>query len=283
MNAPRSAFDRWKLEDIDFDHAARERIRDDVVLFRLLCGSSFVESDTPLYAANLAAFGRADAEFARWVRHDWEREEVRHGQALRRYVQAVWPEYDWEAAYRAFRRDYDPICRVDAFQHTLALEMVSRCVVEVGTATYYGMLASYASDPVLKTLAGHIRSDEVHHYTEFLKTFERNRDSGVRRLSVVKSIASRLNDIESEDTIIAERHIFEGLPADHPFRAIDTRALNERTATAIRAHYPMRMGATMLLRLLHLPEVLRRPLVPTLATVGRWFVGQVGQVASTGT
>jgi hypothetical protein len=279
MGAPRSAFERWSLDDIDFAHIEHDLVRDDAVLFHLLCASSFVESDTPLYAANLAAFGAGDGRFTNWLLQHWEREEVRHGQALRRYAEAVWPEYDWEAAYRAFNRDYEPICRVEAFEPTLALEMIGRCVVEVGTATYYGMIASYTAEPVLRHLAARIRSDEVHHYREFLETFQRHRGNS-SRLAVLQAIRARMHSIDHEDTIIAERHVLAGLPAGHPFRAVGTEALRQRVTDIVHTHFPVRMGSRMLLRLLRLPTLLQRPLVPAVAAMGRWYMGHVAHVAA---
>lgn len=280
MDSPRSAFDRWRLDDIDFEHIDRERVRDDAFLFHLLCASSFVESDTPFYAANLAAFGAEDRPFAEWVRQGWEREEVRHGQAMRRYVEAVWPEYDWDAAYRAFHRDYEPYCRIESFEPSLALEMIGRCVVEVGTATYYGMIAGYADEPVLKKLARHIRSDEVHHYEEFLEVFRRNRHSSDSRLAVLQAIRSRMHSIDHEDMIIAERHILAGFPAGHPFHRVSREMLRDRANVVVRKYFPLRMGSRMLLRPLRLPSLLQRPLVPTLAAMGRWYMGHVADFAA---
>jgi hypothetical protein len=276
MTPKEKSFHRWDLEDIPFDHIDAAQVRDDAALFQLLASASFVEMETPLYARNLADYCRGDPAFADWVLQRWQAEEVRHGEALRRYVQAAWPEYDWERAYRAFQADYGPLCREEALQPTLGLEMISRCVVEVGTSTYYGMIGSYAREPVLKELAAHIRADEVHHYQRFLETFRRHAEDSRGRLGVLKAMLERFRMIRDEDAAVPHRHVLAGLPANHPFRALPARQIEGRYDTIAREHYPFGMASQMLLRPLHLAPPLRRPLAPLMAAAGRWYFNHVG-------
>ena len=67
-----------------------------------------------------------------WLSGQWEPEELRHGAALKRYVQTAWPEFDWNAAYRGFFEEYSRCCGIEAFAGTRALELAARCVVETG-------------------------------------------------------------------------------------------------------------------------------------------------------
>ena len=71
-------------------------------LFFLLVTSSFVEAASDLYARNLSAYYAADADIADWLKGHWEHEEMQHGRALRAYIRAVWPEFDWERANANF-------------------------------------------------------------------------------------------------------------------------------------------------------------------------------------
>ncbi|HKJ00103.1 MAG TPA: ferritin-like domain-containing protein [bacterium] len=267
------SFHRWTLDDIAFDRIEPERVSDDPVLFQLLTSSSFVEIDTPLYAHSLAEFCHDDQPFADWVLHSWQPEEVRHGEALRRYVTTAWPEYDWERAYRSFHEAYLPLCNDEVLQPTLSLEMISRCVVEVGTSTYYGMIDSYAREPVLKSLASHIRADEVHHYQRFLETFHAHRDEeGSGRLGVMKAMLERFRMIRDTDAVVAYRYVLEGLPPAHPFRDFRMEQLEPHYAAMAREHYPFGMATLMLLKPLHLAAPLKKPLVPLIAATGRWYV-----------
>ena len=80
-------------------------------------------------------------EIVEWLESRWEREELQHGAALKRYVQTAWPDFDWEAAYKLFFAEYSQCCTVEQLAGTRALEMAARCVVETGTATFYRMMS----------------------------------------------------------------------------------------------------------------------------------------------
>lgn len=277
MNEAAKSFHHWSLDDIPFDQVDRGLVRDDVALFQLLAASSFVEIDTPFYARNLVEFGCDDPPFARWVQDGWQPEEVRHGEALRRYVTTAWPEYDWQRAYDEFHTEYLPLCDEEVLQPTLGLEMISRCVVEVGTSTFYGMIHSYAREPVLKTLAGHIRADEVHHYQAFLETYRRHREAeGSGRLKALRAMLNRFVMVRDLDAMVPYRHVSSGLPEDHPFRVMPFAQLEPRFTAITREHYPFAMASQMLLKPLRLRGGLRRPLVPLMAATGRWYFTRVG-------
>jgi hypothetical protein len=87
-------------------------------------------------------------------------------------VQTVWPEFDWEAAYASFFSEYSRLCTVEELEDDRALELVARCVVETGTATYYQTLRDLTDEPVLAELTEHIRTDEVQHYKHFYRYFK---------------------------------------------------------------------------------------------------------------
>ena len=92
----------WSLDDLDFSVIEPERVRDDDAMFLLVCSASFVESGSDTYTGNLLERFSHDDEVATWLREHWEPEELQHGRALRAYVQHVWPEFDWHAAYAYF-------------------------------------------------------------------------------------------------------------------------------------------------------------------------------------
>jgi len=145
-----------------------DRARADPYLLCLVAAASFVEITSDLYAGNLAEYFAEDSGLSRWLRERWEQEEKQHGQALKRYVETVLPELDWEKAYQGFYAEYAPYCVVDKLGPTRALELASRCVVETGTATFYATLAKTGPEPVLAELASRIKDDENRHYNLFL-------------------------------------------------------------------------------------------------------------------
>ncbi|MFI4989069.1 MAG: ferritin-like domain-containing protein, partial [Alphaproteobacteria bacterium] len=153
----------WSLADIPYHALERHRLHEDGILLYLLASASFIEITSDLYTRNLVKFFEDDDEVAGWLRQHWEREELQHGAALKRYVETAWPEFDWQAAYRGFFDEYSRGCALERFSETRALELVSRCVVETGTASFYGMLADFSPEPVLRLLASRIRADEIGH------------------------------------------------------------------------------------------------------------------------
>ncbi|MGK3984326.1 hypothetical protein WME99_14880 [Sorangium sp. So ce136] len=66
----------------------------------------------------------------RWLKEEWEPEELQHGRALRSYVQPVWPDFDWERAYAAFFAECSRHCSMDGLQPTRALEVVAMSPVQ---------------------------------------------------------------------------------------------------------------------------------------------------------
>src|SRR5580658_9009696 len=104
----------WSVDDISFDTIDASLIHDNSELFFLLAAASFVEITSDLYTKNLIEFFRGNPEIEDWLANYWELEEVQHGLALKRYVQAVWPEFDWEDAYQGFFIEYGNACTMEA-------------------------------------------------------------------------------------------------------------------------------------------------------------------------
>ena len=105
----------------------------------------------------------------------------------------------------------------ELLEPTRALEMVARCVVETGTSGLYGLLQQISPEPVLTTLVGHIRSDEVWHYKHFYHYFLRYRESErPSHWQVARVIRQRLGAISQEDAYLAlKTHLKCVIPDRH--------------------------------------------------------------------
>ncbi len=260
----------WRLDDIDLSAIDRERVRGDETLFFLLATSSFVEIASALYTRNLSAYYTADNAVLEWLNGHWEQEEVQHGRALRAYVQAVWPEFDWEGANTAFYADYGARCTLDEFEPTQALELAARCVVEMATATFYRTVHEYTDEPVLKTITGHIKSDEVRHYSHFWRFFEEYRArEQVGRIRILRAIMRRVLEVANDDGLIAYRHAFAARYPDRSFERHHYDAFQADLKRILRRHFPIDMSLKMLLKPLDLPAGLQRlVLLPARKGVG---------------
>ena len=255
----------WTLEGLDLDRIDVARVRHDEDLFFLLCSSSFVESGSDLYTQNLINHFAGDADLQGWLSQHWEHEELQHGRALTAYVRAVWPEFDWDAGFAAFWRDYGAVCTAEQLESSRGLELAARCVVETGTASLYRALHEITDEPVLKQLTAHIKSDEVRHFKHFYQHFRLYRErEGLGRYQVFRAVLRRLNEIKSEDSDIALRHVFNQC---YPQRKDDDaafRQLSRRAQGLLRRHIPAQMTVKMLLKPLDFParlqNVMQRPL-----------------------
>lgn len=244
----------WRYQDIDFSQIDRSLVVDNEDLFFLLCASSFIESGSDLYTSNLAAFFEGDPEVTDWLNQHWECEELQHGRALKAYIQAVWPDFDWDSAFAQFFSEYSLSCTVEEFEKTRALEMAARCVVETGTATLYRAISSYSEEPVLKALTHQIRSDEVRHYKYFFKFFKRyNQLERQGRFTILRTLMRRVLEIKNDDSEIALRHVFASRYPDAPPGGARLRAITGRVSRLVRRNLSADMCIKMLLKPLELP------------------------------
>jgi rubrerythrin len=248
----------WRVDEIDFSSVGT-RHRSDTTLFYLLATASFIEYGSDLYTRNLLTYYRDDPQIAEWLSNVWEREELQHGAALRAYVQAVWPEFDWQAAYQRFIAEYEQAASPEAFEATPRLELAARCMIETGTTSLYRMLYEYAQEPVLRQVLAHIRDDEVNHYKHFLQYFRAGQTAqGHRRLRVAWAIGRRVRESRTDDAWIAFRHAFEINNPGRICRRSDFDQWQTQCQAIMRRTFPFRTAADMLIAPLALPVLLRR-------------------------
>jgi rubrerythrin len=262
----------WSPDDIPYDALARERVRDDMHLFYIVASASFVEITSDLYTYNLIEYFRDDSEIVDWLENVWQKEELQHGDALRRYVRTAWPDFDWDAAYRDFLAAYTPLCTVDQLARTRALEMAARCVVETGTAAFYRMLSEQSREPVLKQLTARISADEVRHYKHFYRYFLRYRaHERPSRAAVLRILWSRTSEIEAEDAFHAFKSVFLVRNPDTEFQRSDYTAYVDGISKLAKNHFPLGMAVKMLLKPLDLNPVLGRAVLPAATSAIRFI------------
>lgn len=263
----------WTLDQIPYDAIQPALIVDQDDWFYALTAASFVESLSDLYADNLLIYMQGDTETSVWLREQWEPEELQHGRALRRYVETVWPAFDWQQAFDGFCVDYRPYCKPELLEPTRALEMMARCVVETGTSGLYGLFAQVAPEPVLRELVGHIRNDEVRHYKYFYHFFLRHQAAqGHSRLRLIQTTWQRLRGIGAEDAYLAVKHAHQVRHPGQAFERADFARFQHAAGRWACSEYPYEMTVKMLLKPLQLPSLLNRLLLPLLIWRARHVV-----------
>jgi rubrerythrin len=161
----------WTLDDIPWDRFDCGKLDPDVV--RIVKAASLVEYNGGAYAHHLCRIFHDDPDFQRAARR-WGDEEIRHGRALARWAALADPSYDFELAFGRFQAGYRVDFDSDASRRgSRSGEMIARCMVEVGTSSYYSALRDGVREPVLKEICRNIAADEIRHYKLFYKNLTR--------------------------------------------------------------------------------------------------------------
>jgi rubrerythrin len=156
---------RWMLDEIPWDRFDRSSLGPEII--KLVKAASLVEYNGGAYAHHLCRIFDDDPDFQRNARR-WGAEEIQHGRALARWAELADPEFNFELAFDRFKAGYqvDFDCEVSR-RGSRSGEMIARCMVEVGTSSYYSALRDAVQEPVLKEICRNIAADEIRHYKLF--------------------------------------------------------------------------------------------------------------------
>jgi rubrerythrin len=234
----------WTLDDIPWDRFDPTKL--DAEIVRIVKAAALVEHNGAAYAHHLCRVFADDPVFQETARR-WGEEETQHGRALARWAVLADPEFDFDRAFLRFQAGY----RVDfdsarSRRGSRAGEMVARCIVEVGTSSYYTALREAAAEPVLREICRHIAADELRHYRLFYKNLDRClAREPIGRLARVRIALGRV--AESEDDELAYAY-YAANAGDLPYdRRRYTRAYARRAYALYRPHHIER-GVAMLLK-----------------------------------
>jgi hypothetical protein len=263
---------RWSLADIPWHAIRHDAVVQSDALFYLVASASLMESATDLYTENLIEFFVVDDEIRSWLEHYWLPEELQHGRALRRYVESAWPEFDWEPAYRGFVEEFKPYCDT-SLESVRSLEMASRCVVEMGTASYYTTLSRASPEPVLSLLTRRIVEDEVRHYKHFYRFFRKYRAvENPGRGAVAPALWRRLRMTGGDDSFIVLKHVYKTRHPAAPFGTEIYRDIRRECRDLLRDYFPHEMSVRMLLKPLALGHRTQRLALPVAVALARRLV-----------
>ncbi|HEX6443277.1 MAG TPA: ferritin-like domain-containing protein [Stellaceae bacterium] len=233
----------WTLDDIPWDRFERDKL--DPELVRIVKAASLVEHNGGAYAHHLCRIFADDPEFQDTARR-WGKEEIQHGRALARWAALADPSFDFDAAFarfqEGFRLDFDA---AESRRGSRTGEMVARCVVEIGTSSYYTALRDTAAEPVLREICRHIAADELRHYRLFYKNL--GRCLAQERLGRWARLSIALGRVaESEDDELAYAY-YAANEAGRPYRRRDcSRAYAKRAYSIYQPEHVERMVAMLL-------------------------------------
>ena len=262
----------WSLDDIPWQAIRHDLVAGHEALFYLIASASLMESATDLYTANLIDYFAGDDEVTSWLERYWLPEELQHGRALRRYVEAAWPDFPWELVRERFVEEFRPFCD-EALERARGLEMASRCVVEMGTASFYTSLSRASPDPVLALLTRRIAEDEVRHYKHFYRFFRKYREiERPGRGKIAPALWRRLRMSGGEDRLIVLKHVHRARHPGAQFGAVAYRAVHRQCRSVLRPYFPVKMSVRMLLKPLALGPRAQRVALPIVTALARQVV-----------
>jgi hypothetical protein len=198
LQTPRRA--HWTLDDIPWDRFDAARV--DPELLAIVKAASLVEANGGTYGRYLCGIFHDDAEFQALARA-WAIEEEQHGQALGRWARLADANFDFDAALERFVGTIRlPVGASESVRGSRSSELIARCLVEIGTSSFYTALAEAAAEPALKAICQHIAADELRHYKLFYTYLKRYQEK--ERLPLFRRIMVAVGRVrEAEDDELA--------------------------------------------------------------------------------
>ena len=239
---------RWTLDDIPWDQFDPSRVDDEAL--QVVKTASLVEYNGGRYATYLCAVFDDDAAFQADA-IVWAREEEQHGAALARWATMADPHYDFKRSFARFAEQQQLPKRPErSVRGSRCGELVARCMVEVGTSSYYTAIGEATDEPVLKAICRHVAADELRHFKLFytyLKRYEKLERIGFWRRLVVA--LGRIGETEDDELAYAYHTANSG---HRPYnRRQANRAYMKRAYSFYRPHHVAR-GTAMIFKALGL-------------------------------
>jgi len=143
--------------------------------FRSLAAASLLETAVPLHVNRLTQLFGDDPEVRLWLEQVWWPQRAELGRQLRTYIEATWPEFDWNAANHEFHESYRPLSGLEGRRARVAREALALCVTEAQAALFYRALSNGADEPLLRALTRRAAIDHAAFFDFFRALFERRR------------------------------------------------------------------------------------------------------------
>ena len=192
----------WNISDINWAQFQAEQV--DPALLAIVKAAALVELNGDDYARYLCRVFADDPKFQAATKV-WAADEVRHGQALGRWAALADPSFDLSAASHRFRSGYHPPLDGDRSRRgSQAGELIARCIVEVGTSSYYRALGEASREPVLRMLCRRIAADELRHFKLFYRHLQGYLDRHrLGRIGRLRLALARIRETEDDELAYA--------------------------------------------------------------------------------
>jgi hypothetical protein len=163
----------------------RALVRFNGLAFHSLAAASFLETAAPRQASRLVAACAGRPDLAAWLEQVWWPQRAELGRRLRDYIEATWPEFDWNGAYEEFTDHYRPCPATAGGAGGTALPVLALCVTAAQSALLYRALGASVDDPALRALTARAAAEHAAFFDYLRPLYERG-----RRLEGLGRIAS---------------------------------------------------------------------------------------------
>ncbi len=157
--------EKWKFEDIDWSLFDSSKVHPEIL--RLMKAGSVIEHNGSDYGEYLKNIFAEDSSFQKDIQA-WAKDEIKHGKVLAEWVKLVDPNYDFEDRFKVYVKGF-PIdtTATESIRGSCASELLTRCMIETATSTFYTAVKDATSEPLLKQICSKIAADELRHYKLF--------------------------------------------------------------------------------------------------------------------
>ncbi len=140
--------------------------------FYSVAAAALLESNVAANAERMGRFFAVDGELCAWIHGEWRPRKADRAEQLRRYVEAIWPEFDWPAAWEHYRALSEVDGGAGPRQPTAAHEPLARCMAAAQAAVFYRTLTRWADDARLRDMARTMAREEAASLPRFRAAFE---------------------------------------------------------------------------------------------------------------
>ncbi len=188
----------------------RALVRFNGLTFHSIATASFLETAVPLHVNRLAQVFGAHPDVGAWLEQVWWPQRAELGRQLREYVEATWPEFDWNAAYHEFYESYRLRTGLESRDSCIALEALGLCVTAAQAALFYRALANSADESALRALARKAACDHAAYFDYFRALFERRKRNervgftATLRAVIAVSRCARDHDVASAFQVLGQ-------------------------------------------------------------------------------
>jgi rubrerythrin len=195
----------WTLDDVRWDRFDASKA--EPWLITAIKAAALVEFNAPDYVSYLKRV-LPDSKTQALI-EQWGKEETQHGRALGRWAEMADPTFNLQETFERFRAGYKPPHFAEDATDAVSIrgsrrgEMISRCVVESGTSSYYSAIRDLTDEPVLKEIAGRIAADEYRHYKLFYETMAEQSEPDLPFWKKLIVAIGRINESDDDELSFA--------------------------------------------------------------------------------